>query len=368
MRIGRPKQRIGPEGSSVVEADVDGEPIWFASNDLALSASVEAFASALLVPAASRGDEVFIEEPLDRNWLQNATAVQQQLKSWWQLPGAKLFAFDRLEAARATPTLSAQCFTGGVDSYYELMTAVPSPNVLVFVHGYDIPRHDQRRLEAFLPGFRETATAWKAKPVLLTTNLREHPAMKNCSWEKSHGGALAAIGHLLSNNINNLRIPSSYPYHDSKPWGSHWDLDPFWSSSAVKIQHGDATFRRSGKVRAIANNPLVQRHLRVCHENNEPTGNCSRCEKCVRTMIAFANIGLLESCQAFDLRIPLPRRVDLLPTIHEHLISVMEEIRQDITDEELAGAVDRLIARSRSSLPGCRRRLAKWRERFLTRI
>ena len=85
-------------------------------------------------------------------------------------------------------------------------------------------------------------------------------------------------------------------------------------------------------------------------------------------MIAFANIGLLESCQAFDLRIPLPRRVDLLPTIDKHLISVMEELRRDITDKELAGAVDRLIVRSRSCLPGYRRRLAKWREQFLSRI
>ena len=74
--------------------------------------------------------------------------------------------------------------------YYDLMTAVPPPNVLVFVHGYDIPRHDQRRLEAFLPGFRETATVWGAEPVLLTTNLREHPAMKTLlvgkkSWRRA---------------------------------------------------------------------------------------------------------------------------------------------------------------------------------------
>ncbi|MFT3733158.1 MAG: hypothetical protein QM780_17360 [Hyphomicrobium sp.] len=363
IRIGVPRFGNNSNGSSVVTADVDGEPIWFSSQDIRLSARAEAFASALLVPAAAKGCDLFIEGAVDPVWLENSDRAQDQLNVWWQFPGARIVAREEARPLLARPTLSAQCFTGGVDSYYELITSSPSPDLLVFVHGYDIQRHDTQRLEAFLPGFYETAKAFGAKPVVITTNLREHPRIRESSWEKSHGGALAAVGHLLTGEIATLTLPASYPYHDPKPWGSHWDLDPLWSSTGVEIRHGDATHRRNGKVKAIATNDLALRYVRVCHENNAPTGNCSHCEKCVRTMIAFANAGMLDRCEAFDQRVPLATRVDRLPVIGPHLISIMKELRRDITDQELAAAVDRLIARSSARRSGYRKKLAKWHRR-----
>ncbi len=372
LRIGVPTRTREADGTVVVAADVNGQPIWFSSKDVCLVESAEAFASALLVPAAAKGGQLVIDAELDQTWLENSNALQQQLTKWWEFPGVDIVTTRPSRREVYSHAVSdrcfAQCFTGGVDSYYELITASSTPGILIFVHGYDIPRSDKARLEAFLPGFYETAQAFDAKPVLITTNLREHPIVKKSSWEKGHGGALAAVGHLLSDLITDLTIPSSYPYHDPKPWGSHWDLDPLWSTNRVRIRHGDATHRRNGKVRAIAANDLVRRHVRVCHENNALTGNCSHCEKCIRTMIAFANAGMLDSCEAFDRSVPLSRRVDRLPRIGAHLISVMEELRRGVTDPELAQAVDRLISRSQSPEPAYRRRLVAWRKRVLQKL
>ena len=362
MRIGIPRRTKTSDGSTAVMAEVDGDPIWFSSKDIVLSDNAEVFASALLIPAACTGEDLIVDAPLDASWHQNSRSIQRLLREWWKFPGTKIVAPQVKRASDSKPNYSAQCFTGGVDSYYELIEASPPPNALMFVQGYDIPRQDHVRLAAFLPGFQETAKAYGAEAILITSNLREHPSMRKCSWEKSHGGALAAAGHLLADQITDLTIPSSYPYHDPKPWGSHWDLDPLWSSAAVRIRHGDATYRRNGKVRAIASNDLVRRHVRVCHENRARTGNCSRCEKCIRTMIAFANVGLLERCEAFDHRVPLSKRVARLNSVGPHLISILEEMAQEITDSGLSRAVEDLIRRSRRPRTGYRRTLANWHD------
>ena len=86
MRIGRLSSYRGSDGASVVEADVDGERLWFASNDADLAPSAEAFMSALLVPAASRGEVIFLDEALDRTWLGSVPDILEQLKTWWDFP------------------------------------------------------------------------------------------------------------------------------------------------------------------------------------------------------------------------------------------------------------------------------------------
>src|SRR5262245_53930512 len=185
----------------------------------------EAFASALLIPATIKGEPLVVEACLDRSWLESVPAIQRLAKEWWQFPGTEVIAADVTDAARAQPGVNAQCFTAGVDSFHALIHAKTPPAVLVYVHGYEFRLRDGRRLEAFLPRFREIAAAFGARAVLITTNLRHHSAVFGTSWEKGHGGALATLGHLLSEEVERLVIPSSFPYHDSKPWGSHWELD-----------------------------------------------------------------------------------------------------------------------------------------------
>lgn len=364
MRISKLRAYRNDSGASVVQADVDGELLWFSSADAQLTASPEAFASALFVPAAARNEVIFLDEPVDRTWLRNTPKIVEQLREWWNLPGAKIVAAGTVDRQRHEAGKIAQCFTAGVDSFYELITAKPPPQALVFVHGYDFLLSDRVRLDAALPGFRETASSFGADSILISTNLRELRAMRKCSWQKSHGGALAALGHLLSENVSLLRIPSSLPYHDPLPWGSHWDLDPFWSSSIMTTEHCDATLTRTGKVKVIADNPLVRRHLRVCHENLRPTGNCSRCEKCIRTMIAFANAEQLENCETFDQTLSLRRRIDQLPLVERHMISAFEDLRKEVSDSGLATSLDGLLSRSRSIWAGPRKRLIKWSRRY----
>jgi hypothetical protein len=334
------------KGFSRVEATVDGELLWFESKDAVLAASPEAYASALLIPAAASNRLLQIDAAIDATWLNQVPDILRLLTSWWDIGQTHVLADTSDVSSRPAMEKSAQCFSGGVDSYYALATASPPPDILVFAQGYDIPLSDEHRLDAFRPSLEETAEAFNARPIVIYTNLRSHSVYKQVNWEWSHGGALAALGHLLGDEIGKLVVPSSYPYHDARPWGTRWDIDPLWSSSKMVVEHADATLRRNGKVREIVKHPVAMSGLRVCWENLGPTGNCSSCEKCVRTMLALHICGQLSRCETFDLSVPLDERLDALfaPT---HLCSIYEELREDITDPTVLAAVDRLITRSR---------------------
>jgi len=155
MRITNLRSWRTTSGGIHVEADVDGEPLWFISDDAALTASPEAFASAMLIPAATRGEPLEVEAPVDRSWLEQVPAILRQAKEWWQLPGTRVIATDVIDTPRARPGTIAQCFTGGVDSFHAFIHAKTPPAVLVYAHGYDFQLKHRARRDAFLPGFRE---------------------------------------------------------------------------------------------------------------------------------------------------------------------------------------------------------------------
>src|SRR5262245_3528310 len=120
MRVANIRSWRTTPGGSRVEADIEGEPLWFVSHDAVLTASAEAFASALLIPAAIRGEPLEIESPVDRLWIERAPAIVRQVKEWWQVPGTEVIATDVVDAPRVQPGAIAHCFTGGVDSFYAL--------------------------------------------------------------------------------------------------------------------------------------------------------------------------------------------------------------------------------------------------------
>lgn len=361
MRIANLRSWRTNSGGGHVEADVDGEPLWFDSDDAVLTASPEAFASALLIAAATRGEPLEVEAAVDRSWLERVPAIVAQVQEWWQLPGTRVTPAAVVDVPREKPGTTAQCFTGGVDSFYALIRAETPPGILVYAHGYDVDLENRVRVDAFLPGLREVAARFGARAVLIATNLQKHSASRCVDIRRSHGGALAALGHVLVEEVERLVIPSSYPYHDPKPWGSHWDLDPFWSSRRLAVEHADATFRRDGKVRAIADHPMVRRHLRVCFSPKTATGNCSRCEKCIRTMIALAMCGRLDDCETFDRTVPIELRVDRMSIVKPHLVSIYEELLRGIDEPKLSAAVQRLVADSRGRPTWFHARKRRWR-------
>jgi len=336
---------------SRVGADVDGEVLWFESPDAPLRPQAEAFGCAALPVAIQHRANLVVDAPLDAVWLTNVRALQETWRQWWRVRPARI----RPRAEERRPFAKARgvglCFSGGVDSFYSLLRSGFAFDHLVYVQGYDVPLADAARAAAAEQSLREVAAAIGARAVVIRTNLREHPTFRGADWDRTHGGALAAVGHLLADRLGSLVLSSSYPYYHDTPWGSHWKIDPLWSSAQQEIVHYGAWLWRKEKLELIAGEDLVRRHLRVCWASHESRANCGRCEKCLRTMLVLALSGQLEHFPAFEGAADLAERIRALPPLSPTYFPNYEEFLRESRDPQVAEALRGLLARSRAELP-----------------
>lgn len=327
---------------------IDGFDVWFESDDLPLNDSPEAFGSAFLIACLKKGLDLEIDHRVCPVWKTgieklSETLVQSGSAQTQKITVASVVANG--EEACEPNRKTAQFFSGGVDSFYVLLKGGIAFDYLVFVHGYDIELADTVRFEQAHESMLAVASESGVKLCVVRTNLREHPLIKEVSWDDAHGGALAAVGHLLSSQIESITIPPSWPISMNQLWGSHWTLDPLWSSASLAVKHGDASLYRTDRLLSIAEEPLVQNNLRVCWENRTPAGNCSQCEKCLRTMLVLHQCRLLESYSTvFDLSVPIAKRIDALP--YARVMKTFEEHLETNPEAELRSSLKRLGRRS----------------------
>jgi hypothetical protein len=234
-----------------------------------------------------------------------------------------------------------------VDSFHALLQGGHQVSAVVWVAGYDVALGNPAREAGLTRAVRSVADALGVKAVVVRTNLRAHRAYRRANWERVHGGALAAVGHLLAPSSNELLVASSYPYAFDQPWGSHWKLDPWWSSDRITMVHVGAERWRTQKLIELADEPLVRHHLRVCWQNLATDGNCGRCEKCVRTMLILDGLGILDAYAGFPPSRELPGIIDGLEPMRPHLVPVYQELLSRELGPETRRATERWIERSR---------------------
>lgn len=310
--IGRP--RLEREGDlHRVSADVDGEPVWFESRDMDLEPIAEAWVTAFTIPALERRARLSSEAPVDSVWLDNIVAVQDLLREWWNYP-------LRLPLAEAhdTPPAgengeTALFFSGGADSFYTLLRGGHPVDRLVLIQGFDFDLDAEARHSAVERSLREIAAARGMAATVVRTNARSHPLVREMSWERAHGGVLAGVGHVLGGAVRRVLISSSISLRSGRPWGSHFRLDPMWGSARRSFLSVGQERRKGEKLRAIAPDPLVHDHLRVCWQNAAHDGNCSKCNKCVYARLVLADCGVLERCRMFEGAATLVADIDALP-------------------------------------------------------
>lgn len=327
---------------------MDSETIWFESLESAPANSIEAIGSAFAIPAAATGRKLAIESTPDPLWLANAQQAQAVAAGWWgyRCPGIAAAPRPAERAPQAAGRHVALCFSGGVDSFYSLLRGDHRVEHLLFVLGYDIELSDLQRAQAAETSVGQVAANLGIKVQLVRTNLRAHKTFRAANWEQTHGGALAAVGHLLSDHVDQLLISASYPRVFNRPWGTHWELDPWWSSSRLIVTHVGAEKWRAEKLVALMNEPLVRQHLRVCWENRSPTGNCGQCEKCLRTMLVLDGHGCLDQFPVFPAAAMLAANLDKLGPLKGDLIRVYSGFLQMDLSAKVRSALAALVERS----------------------
>jgi hypothetical protein len=331
-----------------VTARVAGQTVWFESSDLSAVSAPEAFLGAFLIPALHHDCALRVNAPLSAAWLSNIERLTEILAAWWGYPQLPRIMHGGLSENSDSPgTLTGLCFTAGVDSFYSLFQHEEQIDALVFVHGFDIPLRNVTRADGLLCHLQRIAEETDKRLVCVRTNLRDHRLFRSVPWERTHGAALATVGHLLRCHLDTLMIASSLPTSDDKPWGSHWMIDGLWSTDGLRIVPELTPAKRWDKIAVVGGHPLAQQHLQVCWKNQAKSGNCSRCEKCLRTMVVLAAHGALGRSRTFDLSKPVPERLDCLPWLDS---MSHRDIWSDLSEQSLpAGyraAILRLLERS----------------------
>lgn len=337
-------------GASRVAGQVGCAEAWFESADLDLEPIPEAFGSAFLFPAAAKGRGLRMADPVSDLWANGAAELLGAAAGWWGYRAEPPAASTRPDVAQRRPNRAdrtALCFSGGVDSFYSLLRRPGGVHLIVAGHGLDIPLADVERMGRFESSVRAIAAARGVECAVVRTNLREHPDFNEVSWERTHGGALAAIGHTLGAAADRLVISSSAARSDEHPWGSHWRTDPLWGTGRLTIEHFGDSMRRGEKLAAIAGEPLVHRHLRVCWENRDAGLNCSRCEKCLRTEVVLAMYRMLDRFEVFDDPATLAARIAGVPRIPMRALMIpYRRALKSGLEPDVARAVRALLLRS----------------------
>ena len=188
-------------------------------------------------------------------------------------------------------------FSGGVDASATLLRH--SDNSLgwrrlpigsaVLVHGFDIPHTDSAGFNRALVKAKRITASLGVSLVTVRTNIKELPV----NWEDACAADVASILHVFNEVYDGGVFASDEPYKSPLlPWGSNPVSNPFLGTQSFPIRTDGAELSRLEKIKLVARNKAVVDNIRVCWEGKVAGNNCGTCEKCVRTQLELAVIGI----------------------------------------------------------------------------
>lgn len=260
----------------------------------ALRFPYDAFFVAAYPLAAELHEELRIECSVSKKLKRNLPKIVEKIGLKHQVPNIQT---QSLTVRKQESTATCQLFTLGVDSFFTLINKdkreATDTHYLLFVNGYDIQLTSQSFIKKTNKEIELTAKHFNAKPIIMSTNLRSLTE-QIVDWGRYHGAAMATAGHLFTTQFHTLYFNSSTIHREKIAWGSSKIVDGLWSSEALQCVPFGTDTLRINKVKAVAKSEdfsFIKKRLRVCWSNyHDPKSpfNCSVCEKCLRTQIAFS--------------------------------------------------------------------------------
>jgi len=262
------------------------------------------FAAALLIPSMKQGEDLIIHGSISEALYHGMQQIMGIMLEWNIGLHPITIKADTIVKDIQDPAIIATFFSGGVDSFYTYLKhkkdTTDKLTHFLLVDGYDIDPRNTDLWKSTLVNVEQVARTEKIELVIAKSNIRWllDPIL---AWDYTHGGCLAAIALCLRKKLGKVYIPSSYSLAPQQiPWGSHPSTDHLWGTEKLTFVHDGADVTRIEKVKQeIAKSPVALTHLRVCYMNVRGTYNCSRCDKCLRTMISLKIAGTLDQAKTF---------------------------------------------------------------------
>lgn len=202
----------------------------------------------------------------------------------------------------STGKKKAMLFSGGVDAYatYFRHNEESNPLELITINGADIPLEDIDQWSSVVYLNETEILLKKNYKHYINTNLRDFYTyntgllLEDLSWwgRIQHGLALTGVTAPIAyiNGFTNLFIGSTHTKNIEIPWGSSPYTDNLIQWGGMKVVHDAYELERLDKIELIISSLLKFNKkliLRVCYSELNKGVNCSKCEKCVRTMFAI---------------------------------------------------------------------------------
>ena len=276
-----------------------------------LTAQSDAFLVAGLLAGMYFGEDIFVKGIVSPRLAYHLTEYQYILNFRFPEYLRQVnIVYDRIQPSSRHPTGVGTTFSGGVDSLYTLWKHLPqnqtNPDYQVshalFIKGFDILHREK---ENYLLLYDRYVKQLKKIGVVLVPLETNTLGVLHMRMPLSYlfGPIIVAAGIALAGLHRVFYVPSSWDYSCLKKRSHASDplVDGLLSTDELSIIHHGAMQRRVDKVEEIADWELAQNVLWVCLEAKfEPQKwNCSRCEKCVRTMIPLYALGKLDRYPTF---------------------------------------------------------------------
>jgi hypothetical protein len=271
--------------------------------------------ASLLVAWNSGESRILIHESLCPVLVNNLEGVFMMLKSWYPNdfgPPPMIETMKSIKASLPVGKGAISLMSGGIDSLCLLRANKLNfpdnhPNAIRAILPIDqteFPAKDDNELRKIFEGRMKAL-----KPVALDAAVDIIPACTNMWWlnpdgyfygQKSYSSLLSAITSMFGEGFHKGYIASSYDAaFSAKPWGSHPQLDAYYSTSHFHMENSGTEMTRFRKVKLVADWPVAFQNIRVCQNDDSGSTNCGTCEKCIRTLLMLEAIGKLRECKAF---------------------------------------------------------------------
>ena len=304
------------------------------------------FIAALLLPAMKKQEDIVVEDAIvSKQFIKNMSKLMRKVHKW-----NNDFSIITIKSQTSPDRFKgkgrAEFLTAGVDSFYTYLKAKKNKKRIthfLFVHGFDIELENISFFNKTRREIGRLAHDENVALVTLRTNVKKI-IEQYIEWDWGHGGALAAVALLLRKGLAEAYIAGALRKDQLFPYGTHPAIDPLWGTETLQLFHDGNEYDRLDKVmHVVGTSQLALCHLRVCNQNLQGKYNCSRCFKCLWTMMTLECAGTLKKTKTFNHDIDLEAVKNMRYTFERnyHLagVRVIRELQKQKKREDLQQAI-----------------------------
>jgi hypothetical protein len=287
----------------------------------------DAALAALLVPAMRRGETVNLAGAVTDEFFQQVRTDYSHVLAR-QLAGLRPVTIEAAELCPPEFPASgvATGFSAGIDSFCVLadhyLEDIPTRLRVSHLLFNDVGSHGRGGQRLFRQRFERIA------PVAAEFGLPIVPVRSNLdgfyteSFQRTHTLRNASVALLLQGGIGRFLYASAFPYSvvEVQPTYDMAYSDPvslpLLSTTAIRLLSAGSNYTRVEKTMRVSEVPKSHDHLDVCVDPDARDRNCSKCWKCLRTLLTLEIGGVLHLYRhSFDLSLYSAHRERYMATV-----------------------------------------------------